>query len=183
MTQSITNARGMNFTCSRSWEEMTPMEGGRFCNSCQKPVIDFTGWDRNELIAFFKTKPDSCGQFEAHQVDPSLIPIEDVGNGIRRGFFASLTALALASAQAQDPPAPIATEQVLGTPIRKGHAIPQVDTASTSPCIELARNPSDVAKRSPNERRVYLSSRFPFVHVRRRHFRGRAKIDFSRPIF
>ena len=42
---------GMQFTCTRSWERMAPMEGGRFCDSCQKPVIDFTIVDRDLLKA------------------------------------------------------------------------------------------------------------------------------------
>lgn len=42
MSERGSNVRGMHFTCERSWDDMTPMADGRFCDSCQKPVIDLT---------------------------------------------------------------------------------------------------------------------------------------------
>jgi hypothetical protein len=44
---------------------MTPGDKGRFCDSCQKTVHDFTGMSDMQLIAFFK-KPSTgsvCGRF------------------------------------------------------------------------------------------------------------------------
>ena len=43
--------RGMRIECSKRWEDMDPAGRDRCCDSCQKPVIDFTGWSREELIA------------------------------------------------------------------------------------------------------------------------------------
>jgi hypothetical protein len=177
MAHNSTNTRGMQFTCPRTWESMVPMEGGRFCDSCQEPVIDFTNWKHDELIAYFKAKPDTCGQFEPHQVDPTLIPIEDVGKGVRRGFFASLTALALTTVRAEDIPAPAATEQVVNNPTERPRKTQQSDTLTTTPCDRSTRGFSGSAKPYPNDKRVYLSMRFPFIHVRHRNVRGRVRFD------
>ena len=51
--------------CRESWDKMTPVEQGRFCDSCQKTVVDFTAMSDMQLAAFFK-KPSTgsvCGRF------------------------------------------------------------------------------------------------------------------------
>lgn len=167
--------RGMQFTCRRKWEDMAPIEGGRFCQSCEKPVIDFRGWSREQVIAYFKKAPGACGQFDRHQVDPSLIPIEDVGRHARRGFFAVIAAFALSNAQAQSAPDPPPVEQLTPThprqvPVHKPH----YNGAQPNPKLQEPVCPPDKLDPKPYRRRsqVYLSGRFPFIHVGRR-LRGR----------
>jgi hypothetical protein len=61
--------------CHENWDSMTPLEKGRFCNSCQKPVIDFTGMNDAQLAAFFK-KPSTgsvCGRFMTAQLDNTIL--------------------------------------------------------------------------------------------------------------
>ena len=57
--------------CHESWDKMTPDDKGRFCDSCQKTVHDFTGMSDMQLIAFFK-KPSNgsvCGRFYNDQLE------------------------------------------------------------------------------------------------------------------
>jgi len=57
--------------CHEDWNEMTPVQQGRFCDSCQKSVVDFTGMSDMQLIAFFK-KPSTgsvCGRFFNDQLE------------------------------------------------------------------------------------------------------------------
>jgi hypothetical protein len=57
--------------CHESWDKMTPGDKGRFCDSCQKTVHDFTGMSDMQLIAFFK-KPSNgsvCGRFYNDQLE------------------------------------------------------------------------------------------------------------------
>ena len=56
--------------CHEDWNKMTPGDKGRFCDSCQKAVVDFTGMTDMQLIAFFK-KPSTgsvCGRFYNDQL-------------------------------------------------------------------------------------------------------------------
>ena len=56
--------------CHENWDKMSPVDKGRFCDSCQKPVYDFTGMSDAQLIAFFK-KPSAgsvCGRFYDDQL-------------------------------------------------------------------------------------------------------------------
>ena len=57
--------------CHEDWSKMTPVEQGRFCGSCQKAVVDFTGMSDMQLVAFFK-KPSAgsvCGRFYNDQLE------------------------------------------------------------------------------------------------------------------
>jgi hypothetical protein len=63
--------------CHENWDQMTPMEKGRFCDACQKKVHDFTNSSNDQLIELYKLNNGQiCGrvnstllteQFVAHQ--------------------------------------------------------------------------------------------------------------------
>jgi hypothetical protein len=60
--------------CHESWEKMSPVEQGRFCNSCQKAVVDFTGMSDTQLIDYFK-RPSAgsvCGRFNDDQLERDI---------------------------------------------------------------------------------------------------------------
>lgn len=55
--------------CSEKWENFTPTEGGGFCSSCSKVVIDFTKMTDQQIIDFVKQKPShACGRFGPGQL-------------------------------------------------------------------------------------------------------------------
>lgn len=60
--------------CHEKWEEMTAVERGRFCGSCQKVVTDFTQMEDAEIIQFIKEGKGHCGRFTTAQLDRPLIP-------------------------------------------------------------------------------------------------------------
>ncbi len=57
--------------CSEAWEQMTPCGSGKFCDSCQKTVIDFTDYSEAQIAAFFADKAGEsvCGRFYASQIE------------------------------------------------------------------------------------------------------------------
>jgi CarboxypepD_reg-like domain/Secretion system C-terminal sorting domain len=60
--------------CHEDWNKMAPVDKGRFCDSCQKTVHDFTGMNDAQLIAFFK-KPSTgslCGRFLDDQLGRNI---------------------------------------------------------------------------------------------------------------
>lgn len=60
--------------CHENWEAMTPVEKGRFCDSCQKQVVDFSGMSDRQVAEFFK-KPSTgsvCGRFMSDQLDRDI---------------------------------------------------------------------------------------------------------------
>lgn len=62
--------------CHENWNEMTPVEQGRYCGACQQNVVDFTGMSDAQLITFFK-KPSTgsvCGRFNTEQLHREIVP-------------------------------------------------------------------------------------------------------------
>src|SRR4026208_353323 len=60
--------------CHENWDNMSPVEQGRFCNSCQKAVVDFTGMSDTQLVAFFKKSSTGslCGRFDSDQIERDI---------------------------------------------------------------------------------------------------------------
>jgi hypothetical protein len=55
--------------CHENWLLMTPDEKGRYCNSCQKVVIDFSMMSDAEIIQYFqKYRGNTCGNFTVSQL-------------------------------------------------------------------------------------------------------------------
>ena len=68
---------GIPMPCHENWDKMKPADKGKYCDSCQKQVIDFTKMNDAQLIQFFR-KPSAgsvCGRFMNQQLDrPIEIP-------------------------------------------------------------------------------------------------------------
>jgi CarboxypepD_reg-like domain len=60
--------------CSENWNNMTPQEKGRFCDTCQKCVVDFTTVTDAAVLDYFnKNNGKICGRFDKRQLDRVLI--------------------------------------------------------------------------------------------------------------
>lgn len=56
--------------CTQNWANMSPTEKGRYCNSCEKEVIDFRNWTNDELKHWFANRKGKvCGQLTQKQLD------------------------------------------------------------------------------------------------------------------
>jgi hypothetical protein len=55
--------------CHESWEAMTPTQQGRFCQSCAKPVIDFTAMTDAQVLQYMSNTTGSvCGRMTSFQL-------------------------------------------------------------------------------------------------------------------
>lgn len=83
--------------CTQQWSEMTPSEQGRFCDSCQKNVVDFTEMTDNEILKFISdNQAGFCGQFRGSQLNRPFVHTQLNGGSKRLNSF--LTGLAIAGA-------------------------------------------------------------------------------------
>lgn len=66
--------------CEQQWEQMQPSAGGNFCSSCEKTVIDFTGFSDQQLMEYFKDRASGvCGRFNTNQLEQALpIPVKKI---------------------------------------------------------------------------------------------------------
>ena len=59
--------------CHENWDAMTPDDKGRFCGSCQKSVVDFSGMSDRQIAQFFKKPIGSvCGRFHNDQLNREI---------------------------------------------------------------------------------------------------------------
>ena len=60
--------------CHESWDNMLPEERGRFCSSCKKSVIDFTGMGDYDVLQWVENSNGNfCGRFFNDQLNRNLL--------------------------------------------------------------------------------------------------------------
>lgn len=75
--------------CHENWQAMTPAEQGRFCQSCQKTVMDFTTKTDREVARYFEkgsigeSTGSTCGRFRHDQLHRPLHVERPDGFGTR----------------------------------------------------------------------------------------------------
>lgn len=115
--------------CHESWANMTPHEKGRFCNSCAKPVVDFTKMPDWEINSFMSNTTSSvCGRMTTNQLNRDhIFTVEDSSSYFSLRAVVLGTALATFSALSS-----CAQEQKMGKmksePVRGEVKIEQVET-------------------------------------------------------
>ena len=98
--------------CHEGWQNMTPVEKGRFCASCQKTVLDFTHLSDNEIINLVSKNDALCGRINVSQLNRNLIETKTKSNYF--GYFATsvlaFLGLGAESVVAQERPVVIQTD-------------------------------------------------------------------------
>jgi len=63
--------------CKESWAKMQEHKLGKFCNSCQFTVVDFTKMMDKEIVDYLQKNPNRvCGRMASHQMNRNLLPPE-----------------------------------------------------------------------------------------------------------
>ena len=73
--------------CHEGWQNMSPVEKGRFCSSCQKTVLDFSILSDNEIIKLVSKDANLCGRINVSQLNRNLIATQRKSNYF--GYFAT----------------------------------------------------------------------------------------------
>lgn len=83
---------------------MSPTDAGRFCASCAKNVIDFTGLSDDKILAIIKKSSGNlCGRMEKSQMNRFLVSKTEPSNKARFfRFVAGLLLLSAAEGKAQE---------------------------------------------------------------------------------
>lgn len=88
--------------CHENWNEMSPETQGRFCNSCQKTVIDFTQCSDEEILAKMQTEKGLCGRFNAKQLNRQLTSRASIAHTAMATAVLSIMTLSANGVQAQE---------------------------------------------------------------------------------
>lgn len=80
MARQISYTVSIPEPCRQGWENMTPSAKGRFCDACQKEVIDFTGLDDKEMLRIVQANLGRlCGRFRKNQLQREIFVTETYG--------------------------------------------------------------------------------------------------------
>lgn len=101
----------MSFVCKENWDNMEFKANGRHCLSCNQTVKDFSSLSKKDFKNQLETNTSLCGRFAPHQVDTSLIPIDDLLPKKKFAFASILLFLGFSSIKAQTIDS-VQTEQV-----------------------------------------------------------------------
>ncbi|MCR9172103.1 MAG: hypothetical protein NXI10_06410 [bacterium] len=89
--------------CEENWDGMKPTGLGRYCNSCEKNIQDFSRMTDNELVQLLISNKPHCGNFDAAQLDRvlkmdrrNLLPTLNL-RAVAMGFGLLVTTSALAT--------------------------------------------------------------------------------------
>lgn len=64
----ITKKLEIKNPCGQDWNEMKPMQQGRYCGSCNHIIHDFSEMPNDELLQMLKSGKHSCGRFVKEQM-------------------------------------------------------------------------------------------------------------------
>jgi len=151
--------------CSQKYEELTDSDDHKFCDACQSIVIDFTEFSDEELIAYFSTNKQVCGNFNIEQIAK---PIQIRYTPIKSALLfivSSISSLVFSKENINNTTTKPKTEQF---PYFKDVNSIHVEPSDTIKKTKKSEGYKEIRKkRSRRHKRIYLSTRFPFI------FRGR----------
>ncbi|NUY79686.1 carboxypeptidase-like regulatory domain-containing protein [Flavobacterium sp. MAH-1] len=104
--------------CHENWHEMTQVEKGRFCSSCQKKAHDFTMASDREIIAILRKSDEACGRFLPSQLEREIVEQKEKSTAWSIAATGVLGLLSMASAQAQEKEKPDAV-LLVGAPLQQ----------------------------------------------------------------
>ncbi len=78
--------------CHEDWNQMTPVQKGRFCSSCEKNVFDFTRSTDLQIIETYNKNNSICGRFLPTQLERELFyPKKKKSIWLATVFFGMIT--------------------------------------------------------------------------------------------
>ena len=86
--------------CHEGWDKMTQAEKGRFCQSCQKIVVDFTRMSDKQIIEYIsKASSQTCGHFYNDQLNRAISETKEPKKSWwRRGWNVAAASLLFSTA-------------------------------------------------------------------------------------
>ena len=106
----------INKPCSEEFSDFKKTELGGFCGSCQKEVIDFTGWNSQEIINYFNNNSyqKTCGRFNDYQLGAYVEPTKPSRLSYFKGIGVaclSLFSFGISNAQKENTPTEIVAQK------------------------------------------------------------------------
>ena len=128
--------------CHENWENMTPNERGRHCDSCNKTVVDFSLFSDRQLIdSFTKVTGNICGRVSQFQLQRQYVYSEPSRHPLfnKLLFGTALTAGLSIAANAQENRSTHPTQQT----DKVNEAIEAINPAILQETLQISESSED----------------------------------------
>lgn len=165
------------FECDQDWDDLKPTACGRYCDVCKKEVYDLTGKSSEEIGLAREENSELCGMLLTEQLDTGLHPVEiNAPSRLKyyTAFLVTFLGLELATSKAQnkkEQKMEVVNNEKKSTPSTQA---PTIITEDENGEPVMTVQPVNQVKRY-HRKKIYLSKRFPFIHIRKRHVMGRVR--------
>lgn len=169
----------LTFECDQDWDDMRPTACGRFCDVCKKEVHDLTGKSTREIKQLKAADSEMCGMFTIDQVETGLAPVDFKFVRKVRYYAAALaTFLGLETGYANERSAQryaieIVAKDNITTHAPKPGDHPTGRDSRKKKRLSFKKHPKPDEPVKKKKKKVYLSKRFPFIHLRRPRIAGK----------
>jgi hypothetical protein len=137
MSQSISLTVQLDEPCQENWNDMDATQQGRFCNNCQKQVIDFTGFTDQQLLHYFLANPfPVCGRLRQSQRGHTIVATAPKINRSLSPVAATLLTLTAISMEAKAHNAPHRVAIQLTQPANKSVSFTPADSLLISGTVK-----------------------------------------------
>lgn len=80
--------------CNQDWNKMTILEKDKFCEKCQKNVIDFTEYKKSQLLDYLSNNEKVCGRIDQSQLKENFLSDNKKNSSISKlAFLISLSSI------------------------------------------------------------------------------------------
>ena len=156
----------LSFYCDQTFDDFEQTPKGFHCGSCNKTLVDFTRFTTKEIEVYHQQHEGVCGIYRSeHVVEHLITPIDFNGfwiKAIGASFVAFFSFLKPISARTMIYDT-VMTEANTDSTLTNQYEEPVDDEIGE----KTSDNPSKKAIRQSKRfrrRKLYISSRFPFVH-------------------
>ena len=91
---------------------MSPVEGGRYCDVCEKCIVDFTNHSDKEIWKAYQKGGKICGQFRADQLNRLIVSPRQNRTPMGIAAAAALAVSTSMAAQTSEPPKVVMSQTI-----------------------------------------------------------------------
>ncbi len=159
-------SNGLGYYCNQKVSNMTDSKGNLFYESCSKNLVDFRGKTKSEFDEIVSKSTDVCGVFYSSQIGDE---VEIKLNWKKPFFILSFVGTLLFSRKVQAQQVDSPKTEVKDSTYHissKAEESKSEEKPQQNPKLNKCKSKSHLYPY--NRSKIFISKRFPFIHIRRK---------------
>ncbi len=164
----------LSYYCNQTIDDFEQTSTGFHCGTCKKTLIDFTRFSAKEIEVYHQQHEDVCGIYKSeHVVEHLISPLDFKGFWVKTigaslvAFFSFLKPVSAQTITHDTVMTEAKNDSTLANYYEKQVESELGEKTSENPSKKTLRN-----SRKFRRRKLFISSRFPFLHYQRNYLMG-----------